>query len=267
VYRTRLTLAEMKIIISTLFPQTIHCRIVLSVIVMAMMMTSLIFASPMLLDVNSILFQPATAQQQPQKQQQHRQPSLSIPTLSSSSLPPPQSANTSSNYLTYDNPLLGIKMQYPANWSVREYAYNNSAAYNVVAGFYSPSKTGSQLGNVSGVSGNFIPYLDIFVFASNGMSLNDIVQQRINNFLNNSNFAIDSNESKPFTIHGNHPAYMLVYTVTVGADEFFRKMQAWTIFDNKMYVITFTSQQALFSNYIPIVDKMVNSFEIQTKTK
>jgi hypothetical protein len=52
-------------------------------------------------------------------------------------------------------PFLGIKMQYPANWSVREYAYNKSAAYNVVAGFYSPSKTGSQLGNISGVSGNF----------------------------------------------------------------------------------------------------------------
>ena len=120
-------------------------------------------------------------------------------------------------------------MQYPADWSVREYAYNNSAAYNVVAGFDSPSKTGSQLGNVSGVSGTFVPYLDILVFASNGMSLNDIVQQRIDNFLNNPDFVIDNNESKAFTLKGNHPAYMLVYSVTVGGDELFRKRQAWTI--------------------------------------
>jgi hypothetical protein len=60
---------------------------------------------------------------------------------------------------------------------------------------------------------------------------------------------------------------MLDYTVRVGGDEFFRKRQAWTIFDNKVYVITFTSQQALFSNYLPIAEKMINSFEIKTKTK
>jgi hypothetical protein len=98
------------------------------------------------------------------------------------------------------------------------------------------------------------------------MSLNDIVQQKINNFLNNADFAIDNNRSKLFTLKGNHPAYMLVYTVIVGGDEFFRKRQVWTIFDDKVYVITFTSQQASSSDYIPIVDKMINSFEVQTKT-
>jgi hypothetical protein len=263
-YRTRLTLVEMKTIIDNAFSRMFHCRIMLSIIVM--MMIPLILASPIFFNTNSILFQPATAQQQ-------QQPLVSTPIPSSqfhtnnANNKNTIANNTSSNYLTYDNPLLGIRMQYPANWSVQEYAYNNSAAYNVVAGFYSPSKTGSQLGNMSGISGNFIPYLDILVFASNGMSLNDVVQERINNFLNNSNFVIDSNESKPFTLKGNHPAYRLVYTVTVGGDEFFRKRQAWTIFDDKVYVITFTSQQALFSNYMPVVDKMTNSFEIQTKTK
>ena len=203
------------------------------------MMISLIVALSISFDVNSIIFQTANAQQE-QQQQMHEQPlaSSSIPSSPSSSdsqtnsgnnknASATASTNSSSNYLTYNNPSLGIRMQYPANWSVREYAYNNSAAYNVVAGFYSPSKIGSQLGNVSGVSGNFIPYLDILLFASNGMSLDDIVQQRINNFLSNSDFAIDNNESKPFTLKGNHPAYMLVYSVTVGGDEFFRKMQAY----------------------------------------
>jgi photosystem II reaction center protein PsbP len=174
-------------------------------------------------------------------------------------------ADSSSNYLTYDNSVLGIRMQYPANWSVREYAYNKSAAFNVVAGFYSTSKTGSQLGNISGVSGNFVPYLDILVFATNGISLDDIVNERVNNFLNNPDFAINNNESKPFILNSNHPARMLDYTVTIGGDEFFRKRQAWTIFDDKVYVITFTSQQVLFPNNIQTAEKMINSFEIQTK--
>jgi hypothetical protein len=270
----------MKTTIGNALPQMFHYRIMLSIIIMMMMamMTPLTLASSIFFNTDSILFQLATAEQQ-QQQQLHQiriQSIVSVPAPSSPSSPQSTlnnandkntTANTGSNYLTYNNPILGIRMQYPADWSVQEYAYNNSAAYNVVAGFYSPSKTGSQIGNVSGVSGNFIPYLDILVFTSNGMSLNDIVQQRINNFLNNSNFVIDNNESKPFAIKGNHPAQMLVYSVTVGGDEFFRKIQAWTIFDDKVYVITFTSQQDLFSKYVPIVEKMINSFEIQPKIK
>jgi PsbP-like protein len=246
---------------------------------MMIITTSSIFALPILFGGNLILFQTATAQQEQIDKQPLAQSSIpsSSSSGSSSSSFSSQSqinnandknttGNTSSVYLTYNNPILGIKMQYPANWSVQDYPYNNSAAYNVVAGFYSPSKTGSQPGNLSDVSVNFVPYVDILVFASNGMSLNDIVQQRINNFLNNADFAIDNNQSKPFTLKGNHPAYMLVYTVIVGGDEFFRKRQVWTIFDDKVYVITFTSQQTPSSNYIPIVDKMINSFEVQTKT-
>jgi hypothetical protein len=238
----------------------------LSIIVM---MIPLIFlASLIFFNTNSILFQPVTAEQQQQPLVSTAIPSSSqFQTNNANNKNSTTINNSNSNYLTYNNPVLGIKMQYPANWSVQEYAYNNSAGYNVVAGFYSQSKTGSELGNVSGISGPFIPYIDILVFASNGMSLNDLVQERINNFLNNSNFVIDNNESKPFTIKGNHPAYMLVYTVTVGGDEFFGKRQAWTIFDDKVYVITFTTQQVLFSNYMQVVDKMINSFEVQTKTK
>ena len=51
---------------------------------------------------------------------------------------------------------------------------------------------------MSGVSGNFVPYLDIFVFDSKNMSLDQIVKARINYFSNNSDFAI--HESKLFAL-------------------------------------------------------------------
>jgi serine/threonine-protein kinase len=175
--------------------------------------------------------------------------------------------SSSSNYLTYQNPFLGIRIKYPPGWLVQEYAYSNSASSHVVAGFFSPSKTGSELGNVSGVSGLFVPYVDILIFPSNGTSLDNLVQEKINNFLNNSDFTINKNETKPFMLNGNHPAYMLDYVVTVGGDEFFRKSQAWTIFGDNVYVITFTSQQSLFADYIRTVEKMINSFQVQTRTK
>ena len=65
--------------------------------------------------------------------------------------------------LTYNDPVLGITIQYPSDWSSRQYAYTPSVN-NTLVGFYSPSKTASELGNISGVSGNFVPYLDIFIF-------------------------------------------------------------------------------------------------------
>jgi hypothetical protein len=177
-------------------------------------------------------------------------------------------SNNNNNFSTYDNPNLGIRMQYPSNWTVIENSYN-STTNNTVARFLSPSKISSEIGNVSGVSGNFVPYLDIFVFDSKNMSLDEIVKGRINYFSNNSDFVI--HELKPLVLNNGsnslnnnkQPAYMLDYTATVGEDELFRKMQVYTMFDSKVFVITFTSQQALFPNYTPIVQKMINSFVIQ----
>ena len=192
-------------------------------------------------------------------------PIPSIPSIPSneSTVPSNKTSKTIDNgttmgFQTYQNNIFGIKIRYPDSWSVRSYPYNN-ASNNTVVGFYSPSKTASQLGNISGVSGHFIPYLDIFAFDSKNMSLDKIINGRINRIQNTSDFVLDS---KPFTLKGNHSAYMLVYSAITGGDEFFKKMQIYTIFGNKVYLITFTAQEALFSNYLPTVRKMVDSFEI-----
>jgi hypothetical protein len=164
--------------------------------------------------------------------------------------------------LTYNDPVLDISIQYPSDWPLRQYAYN-PAVNNTLVGFYSPSKTASELGNISGVSGNFVPYLDIFVFPSKNVSLNEIVEGRINKINNSSNFAI--NESKPISLKGNQSAHIIIYnSLTQG--EHFKKMQVYTLFRNNVYLITFTAQDALFSNYLQTVWKMINSFEVTNST-
>ena len=189
----------------------------------------------------------------------------SIPSVPSneSTVPSNETSKTIDNgttmgFQTYQNNIFGIKIRYPDGWSVRSYPHNN-ASNNTVVGFYSPSKTASQLGNISGVSGHFVPYLDIFAFDSKNMSLDKIIKGRINRIQNTSDFVLDS---KPFTLKGNRSAHMLVYSTITGGDEFFKKMQVYTIFGNKVYLITFTAQEALFSNYLPTVWNMVDSFEI-----
>lgn len=164
--------------------------------------------------------------------------------------------------LTYNDPVLGISIQYPRDWSSRQYAYIPSAN-NTLVGFYSPSKTASELGNISGVSGNFVPYLDIFIFPSKNVSLDEIVKSRINKINSSSNFVI--NESKPISLKGNQPAYVITYN-SVAQGEHFKKMQVYTPLRNNIYLLTFTAQDALFSNYLQTVWKMINSFEITNST-
>ena len=164
--------------------------------------------------------------------------------------------------LTYNDPVLGISIQYPRDWSSRQYAYIHSVN-NTLVGFYSPSKTASELGNISGVSGNFVPYLDIFVFPSKNVSLAEIVKSRINKINSSSNFVI--NESKPISLKGNQPAYVIIYN-SMAQGEHFKKMQVYTPLRNNIYLLTFTAQDALFSNYLQTVWKMINSFEITNST-
>jgi hypothetical protein len=167
--------------------------------------------------------------------------------------------STKDDFLTYNNSKFGVKMQYPKNWSVQEIE-NVSGANDTVAIFKSPSKTNTQLGNISGVSSNFVPYLDIFVFDSKNMSLDQIIKGRLNYFHNNSGFMF--NQSKPITLNTNQSGYLLNYSVTIGGDEHFNKIQAFTSVGNKVYVVTFTAQQETFSHFMPLAQKMINSFEL-----
>lgn len=165
---------------------------------------------------------------------------------------------TNASILEYINPAFGFRLQYPSNWTAMESEYN-PAANNTVVGFFAQSKTASELGNISGVSGSFVPYLDIYVFDSKNMSLSKIVNSTITNLSPPENFVVY--DSKPETIGGNLSGHVLLYDTIVGDGEHFRKLQAFTILDGNVFLFTYTAQQALFSNYLLSVHKMIESFK------
>lgn len=179
---------------------------------------------------------------------------------SANAVTPAASNTTSLDFLTYNHPILGITMQYPHDWTVRQYEYN-PAANNTLVGFYSPSKTAAELGNISGVSGHFVPYSDIFTFDSKNLTLDKIMSERLKRLQNDSHFT--AIESKPFTLNNRQPAHLLIYRTVAGGDELFKKMQVYTIYGNKVYLISFTSQDASFSIYVPTIQKMIKTFEIR----
>jgi hypothetical protein len=167
-----------------------------------------------------------------------------------------KTANTS--ILEYINPVFGFRMQYPSNWTAIEREYN-PAANNTIVGFFAQSKTASELGNISGISGSFVPYLDIYVFDSKNMSLSKIVSSTINNLSPPENFVVY--DSKPEIIGGNLSGHVLLYDTIMGDGGHFRKLQAFTIFDGNVFVFTYTAQQALFPTYLEAVHKMVESLK------
>jgi hypothetical protein len=173
------------------------------------------------------------------------------------------SENMDLDFLTYTHPILGITMKYPHDWKVRQYEYNPSAN-STLAGFYSPSKTASELGNISGVSGHFVPYSDIFVFDSKNFTLDQIIGERLKRLQNDTHFT--DIESRPFSFNAEQqPGQLVTYRTIAGGDEFFKKIQVYTIQENKVYLISFTSQDASFPSYSPIVENMLKAFRLPSK--
>jgi hypothetical protein len=178
--------------------------------------------------------------------------------ITSRSMGPTNATSTNASILEYVNPVFGFRLQYPSNWTVMESEYN-PAANNTVVGFFAQSKTASELGNISGVSGSFVPYLDIYVFDSKNMTLSNIVNSTISNLSPPENFVVY--DSRPEIIGGNLSGHVLLYDTIIGDGEHFRKLQALTIVDGNVFVITYTAQQALFQNYLLAIHKMVESFK------
>jgi hypothetical protein len=256
-----------EIIVGSVFSPTADSFLgIMAVITITIIPTSLIFCTSYL-SYDSIV-QTASAEIRTHSNSTVQKPDVQFPGHAGVSRTNASTATNTTKFLIYDNPTSGIRMQYPSDWSVIEGAYN-PGTNNTIVQFFSPSKTSSKLGNVSGVSGHFVPYLDVFVFDSKNTSLDQIMRGITNNYANNTDFAI--HKSEPFIFNGsnsnNRKAYILDYTVTVGGDELFRKMQVYSEFGSKVYTITYTSQQSSFSNYVPIVQKMINSLQIRNSIK
>ena len=54
----------------------------------------------------------------------------------------------------------------------------------------------------------------------------------------------------------------MVSSTKAGKDELFKRCKVYTIFKSEVYLITFTAQDAIFSNYMSVVKKMIDSFGV-----
>ena len=97
-------------------------------------------------------------------------------------------------------------------------------------------------------------------------SLSEYVKQEINALQGNTYFEL--NASSPTTIGGNNAAHTLVYTSSISDSytltvDWEKTMETIAIKDGTAYLIVYRENPELYPTYLPLVNKMVNSFEFK----
>lgn len=157
---------------------------------------------------------------------------------------------TTSDFLTYENLLLGIKMQYPSNWTVSSSALRD---YSDVVAFYSP------LQNLS----DALPAQLVLsmVRYSQNISLDEYTNLSLSALNQSQQFIV--NESNPFTL-ANNPAHKIIFSAISPTEQInFNVMQIWTSIGNKLFILSYNAEAPKFSKNLPIIEQMLQSVEIK----
>ena len=196
----------------------------------------LILSIPITVSISNIL---------PQQQAKAQNVSTTT-TNSTTSTQEPKNAS-----LTYTNSTYGIKIQYPSDWT-----YKGSNSSKIIVGFI-PKK--SLFGNTPVGLTIGVLKLPLILLSVHNVPLSAFAPSIING-IRQSTPGFQLVESNATTIGpaGVIPAYKIVYTT--GGHKI---MEIITIKGDKAYLITYVIRQtAQYSSYLPIAQKMIDSFQI-----
>jgi len=167
------------------------------------------------------------------------------------------------SFFIYENPTYGIKILYPASWNKLE--FGQITANGLVVGFTLP-REGKPLSEIN-VSDFILENILIAVTRINSVPysfsestiLKDFANEQISSFKQGlSGFQIIKSNT---TSIDNHLAYQIQYTSRVG-HAIFDTLQIWTISGNKIYTMIFNADPADYPTYLPIIQKMSDSFVV-----
>jgi eukaryotic-like serine/threonine-protein kinase len=155
---------------------------------------------------------------------------------------------TASNFLTYQNPTYGIKIQYPSDWTASQTGLRD---YTNIIAFYSP------LQNLTAIPEQLLLSMTHY---SQSVTLNDY-SELVNATLKQPGIQIV--EAKQITLTSGNPAHSVVFIPPPSNVPFKPEiMLVWTVKGNNIYTLSFNGDAAKYSLYLPIIQKMISSFEI-----
>jgi hypothetical protein len=148
-----------------------------------------------------------------------------------------------SEFLTYDDLITGFSIKYPQDWERAQHLDKSVT-------FLAPTESNSDT-NPAGLG---IMVIDI----ESNKTLASITQNQLNT-LKNLYPDIQILESME-TIFLGHPSHMIIFTATDNTETLRKAMQVWFKEDNKAFLMTYKSDNQMYSKYLPTIDEMLNSF-------
>src|SRR4029079_11561748 len=148
------------------------------------------------------------------------------------------------DFLPYLNPDTGLQLEYPTNWKSVEYVDGVK--------FASPFENASDL------------YQDyVYIYSVNDTNLDDLVNNQFK-FIR-QNYAVNELKENPVimnsTLLGN-PARQVIFEYNDGKRDIMQKFLIMTR-EDKSYIITYFAERSRFYEYLPIVQKMIDSFKTE----
>jgi PsbP-like protein len=154
-------------------------------------------------------------------------------------------------FLPYDNPIYGIFIQYPSDWTASTSGLED---YIDVIAFYSP---------LQNVSDSFPARLKISVpVYSQNISLQEYTNFVLTTL--NQSEQIDVRNSSEVTVAG-YPGYrvLLANQPFQNSTLIFYQMNTWTTIGNKVYLLTYEGEESTFNRHLPEVSQMLESLRIE----
>ena len=148
-----------------------------------------------------------------------------------------------SEFLTYDDLITGFSIKYPQDWERAQHLDKSVT-------FLAPTESNSDT-NPAGLG---IMVIDL----ESNETLASITQNQLNT-LKNLYPDIQILESME-TIFLGHPSHMIIFTATDNTETLRKAMQVWFKEDNKAFLMTYKSDNQMYSKYLPTIDEMLNSF-------
>jgi hypothetical protein len=172
-------------------------------------------------------------------------------------------ANTSNfipegTFLTYTNPTYKIRIQYQYNWVIEGSSHPAGRGGTLISSFYLP--------NIN----DGLPFFRIGVDnLTTGLPQSSIVS--IDQYLNQSLKSKNATGFPGLKLIGynitnnrlaGNTAYTIVWTYNHPTYGTRKSMEIGTVIGNKGYFIDYTAAEPKFSNYLSIIQKMIDSFTI-----
>jgi hypothetical protein len=163
--------------------------------------------------------------------------------------------NDTASWSLYQNVTYGVSMLYPSNWTQQNSTVAGDDRFILVSEFFSPEEADGDFAYVAIAIDNMPQTTSIQGYRSQSI---DMLRQDpdFENFqlLSSTvgNFTLAGMPAYSFVIHYTDPEFGPQNMVEVGA-----------IFDNRVYYIQYYVDPPVYQKYIPIVERMIESFQIK----